>query len=92
MKLILISFFYVIIYFGIIISNPTELSNYSEIDLKKGTSEYSYTLPNLIHDNSMIPYIFIKLLDKEKISLKAYINRDEVYFSNQKVMNGLIFH
>ena len=84
MKLILISFFYVIIYFGIIISNPTELSNYSEIDLKKGTSEYSYTLPNLIHDNSMIPYIFIKLLDKEKISLKAYINRDEVYFSQSK--------
>ena len=84
MKLVFISFFYTIICFGIIISNPTELSNYSEIDLKKGTSEYSYSLPNLIPDYSKIPYIFIKLLDNEKISLKVYINEDEVYFSKPR--------
>ena len=84
MKFILISFYYVITCFGIIISNPIELSSYSEIELKKGTSEYFYSLPNLIYDNSNIPYIFIKLLDKEKINLKVYINGKEFYFSLPK--------
>ena len=62
MKVILISFYYVITCFGIIISNPIELSSYSEIELKKGTSEYFYSLPNLIYDNSNIPYIFHKII------------------------------
>ena len=84
MKFILISFYYVITCFGIIISNPNELSSYSEIELKKGTSEYFYSLPNLIYDNSNIPYIFIKLLDKEKINLKVYINGKEAFFSKPK--------
>ena len=80
----LINFFFVIIFFGLIISNPIQLSNYCEVELKKGTSEYSYFLSNLIPDNSKISYIFIKLYDKEKIGLRIYINGDEIYFSQPK--------
>ena len=78
------NFFFVIICFWLVVSNQIPLSNYCEIELKKGNSEYSYYLSNLIPDNSKIPYIFIKLFNKEKIGLRIYINGDEVFYSQPK--------
>ena len=71
-------------YLRLINSTLINLSNFSTVELKKGTTEYSYHYSISSYDNSKIPYIFIKLTDKEKIDLKIYFNGIEANFSEPK--------
>ena len=80
----LMNFIYVIISLRVIYSSPIKLSKFSQIELKKGTSEYSYHYSIFTPYNDKTPYIFIKLTEKQKIDLRVYFNQSEVYFSEPK--------
>ena len=75
---------FVIICLRIIISFTIELSSFSSIELNKGTSEYSYYFSFFALENGKTPYIFIKLIDIQKIDLRVYLNGDEALFSKPK--------
>ena len=81
---ILLNLICIFSYLKLICSTPINLSNFSTIEIKKGTTEYSYQYSISSYDNSKIPYIFIKLTDKEKIDLKVYFNGIEAKFSEPK--------
>ena len=91
MKMSLVKCFELIIALGISICFPIELKSYSEVILPKETSKYFYQFSKFNQNNYFdlyfgryTPYIYIKLNNYEKINLRAYLNEDEVYFSQPK--------
>ena len=91
MKMSLVKCFELIIALGISICFPIELKSYSEVILPKETSKYFYQFSKFNQNNYFdlyfgryTPYIYIKLTNYEKINLRAYLNEDEVYFSQPK--------
>ena len=67
-----------------------ELSNYSEIELKEGYSEFFYFnfIPKAnFRFNSLNPYIFIKFTNYQEIDINILINREQ-YYCNLPKENG----
>ena len=66
--------------------NPAsiELSNYSEIELKEGYSEFYYFNFINFQFNLPNPYIFIKFTNYQGIDIDILINREQYYFNLPK--------
>ena len=69
-----------------IIPATIELSNYSEIKLKDGYSEFSYfyVMPKTNFYSNPSPYVFIKFTNYQEIDMNILINREQYYYNLPK--------